>query len=108
MHRILVLTSFEPFPSIIQKIHDHAAAQLRFEPRRLGRHDQPGVGHGHGQPRPLHRRQVGQVGAPGAGAAQVAAALWRSGEGEISLVAFRSVARYVERLLEVAAEGPRL
>lgn len=41
-------------------------------------------------------------------AAQVAAALWRSGEGEISLVAFRSVAGYVERLLEVAAEGPRL
>ena len=39
-------------------------------------------------------------------AAQVAAALWRS--GEISLVAFRSVAGYVERLLEVAAEGPRL
>ncbi len=41
-------------------------------------------------------------------AAQVAAALWRSGEDEISLVAFRSVAGYVERLLEVAAEGPRL
>lgn len=41
-------------------------------------------------------------------AAQVAAALWRSGEGEISLVAFRSVAGYVERLLDVAAQGPRL
>ena len=41
-------------------------------------------------------------------AAQVAAALWRSGEDEISLVAFRSVAGYLERLLEVAAEGPRL
>lgn len=40
--------------------------------------------------------------------AQVAAALWRSGEGEISLVAFRSVAGYVARLLQVAAEGGRL
>jgi sarcosine oxidase subunit gamma len=41
-------------------------------------------------------------------AAQVAAALWRSGPGEISLVAFRSVEGYVERLLQVAAEGGRL
>ena len=41
-------------------------------------------------------------------AAQVAAALWRSGAGEISLVAFRSVEGYVERLLQVAAEGGRL
>lgn len=41
-------------------------------------------------------------------AAQVAAALWRSGPGEISLVAFRSVEGYVARLLQVAAEGGRL
>lgn len=41
-------------------------------------------------------------------AAQVAAALWRSGPGEISLVAFRSVEGYVERLLQMAAEGGRL
>ena len=36
-------------------------------------------------------------------AAQVAVALWRSGEGEITLVSFRSVAGYVMGLLEVSA-----
>ena len=40
--------------------------------------------------------------------AQVAAALWRSGEGEISLIAFRSVGGYVERLLQVAVDGGRV
>ncbi|KAA9009328.1 sarcosine oxidase subunit gamma [Histidinibacterium aquaticum] len=37
--------------------------------------------------------------------AQVAAALWMPGEGQVDLVCFRSVADYVQRLLEVAAEG---
>jgi sarcosine oxidase subunit gamma len=36
-------------------------------------------------------------------AAQVAAALWRSGPDEISLVCFRSVAGYMMGLLEVAS-----
>lgn len=36
-------------------------------------------------------------------AAQVAAALWRSGPAEISLISFRSVAGYVMGVLEVAA-----
>lgn len=41
--------------------------------------------------------------------AQVAAAFWRSGESEISLISFRSVAGYVMGLLEVSArEGSDL
>jgi sarcosine oxidase, subunit gamma len=36
-------------------------------------------------------------------AAQVPVALWRSGEGEITLISFRSVAGYVMGLLEVSA-----
>lgn len=38
-------------------------------------------------------------------AAQTAAAIWRSGEGELSLICFRSVAGYVMGLLEVSARA---
>ncbi len=38
-------------------------------------------------------------------AAQIACALWRSGEGEITLLCFRSVAAYARGLLETAARA---
>lgn len=37
-------------------------------------------------------------------AARIAAALWRSGAGEITVVCFRSVANYLQTLLETAAQ----